>query len=242
MQLHCLGTTDLVASDGRDVGSVVAQPKRFGLLVYLAAAQPHGFHRRDSLLALFWPQLGPKEARRALRQALHFLKQALGEDALISRGGEDVAVSEDVLWCDARAFDRALTAGALEEALALYRGDFLDGFFISGASPRFDQWVDRQRAVLRERALTAAWELAEQEDTQGNALGATQWAHRATDLHATNEFSIRKLIELLRRNGDRRGALRAYEKFARRLQQEYQVEPARETTALIRSVREGCAE
>jgi len=239
MQLYSLGTVDL-RSEASDLAAVVAQPKRFGLLAYLAAARPYGFHRRDGLLALFWPKLGAMQARRALRQALHFLRQALGEDAIVNRG-EGLALSDSV-WCDVRAFDRAVTAEELDEALALYRGDFLDGFHISEVSSRFEHWLDAERAFLRERAVMAAWRLAERQDARGDAQGATYWARRATDVHATNEYSIRKLIELLGRQGDRRGAMRAYENFARRLQRDYQVEPARETTALIESVRSRPAE
>jgi len=238
MQLHFLGTVDLTDHDARRTQSVLAQPKRLGLLAYLAAARPYGFHRRDSLLALFWPQLGPDQARRALRQALHFLRQALGDGAIVNRGVEDVAVSTDALWCDVRAFDQALNAGQHEDALSLYRGDLLRGFYVSGVSSQFDHWLDRERAWLREQALMAAWALAEAEDKQGNGSGATYWARRATDLHSTNEHSVRKLIEMLGRHGDRTGAMRAYENFAKRIERDYNVEPARETTALIRSVRE----
>lgn len=235
MQLYTLGTIDL-RSDDRDLAAVVAQPKRFGLLAYLAAARPYGFHRRDSLLALLWPKLGTTQARRALRQALHFLRHAIGADAIVNRG-EGLALS-DTVWCDVRAFDGALSEDRLDEGLAVYRGDFLAGFHIPQVSAHFDHWLDAERAFLRERAVTAAWQLAEREDGRGDAERAAYWARRATDVHATNENSIQKLIGLLGRQGDRRGAMRAYETFARRLQQEYQVGPAPETAALMQSVRE----
>ena len=235
MQLLTLGTVDL-RSDAMRVDAALAQPKRLGLLIHLAAARPHGgWHQRDALLALFWPKLATMPARRALRQALHFLRQALGEDAIVARG-EALAVS-DGIWCDARAFAERLAADKPEEALALYRGDFLDGFHVSDASPRFDHWLDVERAHLRDCAVMAAWKLADSEDRNGDAERAAYWARRAADLHATNEHSIRKLIGLLGRHGDRRGAMRAYESFAQRLQQDYQVTPANETVALIESVR-----
>jgi len=43
---------------------VLAQPKRVALLAYLAAATPRRLHRRDSLLALFWPELDQEHAAR----------------------------------------------------------------------------------------------------------------------------------------------------------------------------------
>jgi DNA-binding SARP family transcriptional activator len=235
MQLFTLGALDL-RSDARDVGAVLAQPKRLGLLAYLASARPYRLHRRDSLLALFWPQLGTMEGRRALRQALHFLRQALGDDSIVSRG-ETIGLGESV-WCDARAFELALGADAPADALALYRGDLLDGFHVADASSRFEHWLEGERMYLRERAVFAAWQVADREDSRGDADRASYWARRATELHATNEHSIRKLIELLGRQGDPRGAMRAYESFARRMAQEYQLAPARETVALIESLRQ----
>ena len=47
-----LGSLELCNDDGRELRSVLVQPKRAALLAYLAAAAPAGFHRRDRLLAL----------------------------------------------------------------------------------------------------------------------------------------------------------------------------------------------
>jgi DNA-binding SARP family transcriptional activator len=40
----------------------------------------------------------------------------------------------------------------MEQAVALYEGDFLDGFYVREAL-EFDQWVLGRRAYLRERAI-----------------------------------------------------------------------------------------
>ena len=70
IELRTLGRLDLRDSKGREVRSILSPTKRFALLAYLAVAVPRGFHRRDILLALFWPELDQEHARRALRQAL----------------------------------------------------------------------------------------------------------------------------------------------------------------------------
>src|SRR5687768_7144596 len=86
IELHTLGMLDLRASEARDVLAVLQQPKRLGILAYLAADPPRRFHRRDSLLALFWPDLDEEHARAALRRSLHFLRSALGAEVLTGRG------------------------------------------------------------------------------------------------------------------------------------------------------------
>src|SRR2546426_8861371 len=83
-----LGGLNLLGVGGHELKSVLAQPKRVALLAYLAAATPKRLHRRDSLVALFWPELDQEHARAALRQALHGLRHALGEGVLVSRGDE----------------------------------------------------------------------------------------------------------------------------------------------------------
>jgi Uma2 family endonuclease len=118
IQLRLFGTLQLSASDGRDLAALARRSKRTALLVYLAAAVPYGLHRRDTLLALFWPELDEAKARSALSQALYVLRNALGEQAIVTHGDDEVGVSHDMVWCDVNAFEAALDAGRLEEALA----------------------------------------------------------------------------------------------------------------------------
>src|SRR3989449_11212890 len=111
IELLMLGRLSLTAADGREVRTLLGQPRRFALLAYLAAATPPGFHRRDSLLALFWPELDQEHARTALRQALRVLRTALGSGGLVNRGDEDVSLDFGQIWSDVTAFERASSAG-----------------------------------------------------------------------------------------------------------------------------------
>lgn len=235
VEFRVLGAVNLLGADGRELRSVLAQPKRVALLAYLAAAQTKGFHRRDILLALFWPELDQEHARAALRQALHGLRRSLGDGALESRG-EEIRLSEHGLWCDALAFNAALETGSHAEALALYRGNLLDGFFISGA-PEFERWVENERDRLRRRAVEAAWSLAGAYRAGGQVSLAAHWARHAAGVVRDDEGALRRLLALLGDLGDRAGALQAYDLFARRLAEEYEAEPAVETRDLIAEIR-----
>jgi len=236
VEFRVLGAVNLLSADGRELRAVLAQPKRVALLAYVAAASPRGFHRRDSLLALFWPELDQEHARAALRQALHGLRRALGDAALESRGDEEIRLGDQDVWCDALAFDSAVDAARLTEALKLYRGDLLDGFFISGA-PEFERWLEDERARLRRRAVETAWKLAETCRVAGDLSLAAHWARHAAALVRDDEGALRRLITLLGDLGDRAGALQAYDVFARRLTEEYEAQPAAETRALIAATR-----
>src|ERR671927_225158 len=93
VDFRVLGAVSLRGAGGRELRSVLAQPKRVALLAYLAAAHRR-FHRRDSLVALFWPELDQEHARAALRQALYSLRRPLGDGALESRGDDEIGLSQ----------------------------------------------------------------------------------------------------------------------------------------------------
>jgi DNA-binding SARP family transcriptional activator/TolB-like protein len=236
IQLHTLGTLVLRDSNGEDIQSVLAQPKRVALLAYLTIARPLGFHRRDSLHALLWPEQDEQHARWALNQALRHLRVALGKQVVVSRGDAEVGIDLEALSCDAVQFEAAIKAGDLAGALALYQGDLLDGFHVVGCGD-FERWLEEERVWLRGHAAQAASRLAQAKRDGGDPVAAGQWARRALSLSPDDEGEARRLIELLSRLGDRAGAVQAYEEFARRLREEYEVEPAPETRALITSIR-----
>ncbi len=236
IELRTLGLVDLKGPDGREIRAVLTQPKRVALLAYLAVAAPRGFHRRDTLLGLFWPELDQQHARATLRKAVHALRHALGEAALVGRGDEELALAEDGVWCDATAFERALDDKRPGEALALYRGDFLQGLFISGA-PEFEHWHEHEQLRLRGRAAAAAWAVAEERLAGGDEVAASAAARRALELTPDDEGALRRVITLLYRIGDRAGALHLYNEFALRLVQEYGVQPSAETRQLVEQVK-----
>lgn len=238
IDLRVLGSSELRSDDGDELRSVLRQPKTFALLVYLAAVDPGGFHRRDELLALFWPEVDDFRARRSLRKTLYTLRRTLGEDAIASRGRDEVGVDVEVVRCDVRSFREALKRGDREEALELYRGELLPGFHLTGLHD-FGEWLEGTRRELRALALEAAWGLARQQEDEGEVQASRAWARRAVAWASPyDEVAFRRYLELLDRLGDRGEALRAYEGFAKRMEAELDVRPSPETRELVETVRE----
>src|SRR5258708_2325161 len=161
IRLHLLGALELVASDGRDLHPLVAQPKRLAVLAYLAARPGGEFVRRDTLLGVFWPELDQGAARRSLRQALHVIRTHLGNDALNTRGDDDVAVNPAMVACDVPEFLAAAAEGRLDDASEAYRGDLLAGFFLGGGPRPSDPWSETDRDALRGAAPPAGGSLPE---------------------------------------------------------------------------------
>src|SRR2546425_1085369 len=116
IEFRLLGILHLTDAEGREVTSLLTRSRRLALLAYLAAARPRGLHRRDTLLALFWPELDVEHARAALRQALYVLRDSLGALAIVTRGDEEIGLDFNHLWCDVAAFEDAVAAGPLAVA------------------------------------------------------------------------------------------------------------------------------
>jgi len=139
IQLTTLGRTDLTGPGGRTILSVLSQPKRFALLVYLAVEGSKGLVRRDTIAALFWPDQDQRDARANLRKSIHFLRKSLGKKVLVGRGDEEVGIDPLLLQCDVVSLLDGMPTPA--------RGPFLDGFHFSGASVEWEEWL----AGVRER-------------------------------------------------------------------------------------------
>jgi DNA-binding SARP family transcriptional activator len=238
IQLKLLGNVDLTTDGGAVSDAPLRRSKRMALLAYLTAARPRGFHRRDKLAALFWPELPTDRARAALRTTLTRLRDDHGTDLILGRGADEIAIDATRLHCDVVEFDDALAAGRFEDAAPLYRGPFLDGLHVEGTGDELEEWISVERSRLRDavlRALSALSGAAEQRGDLGAALTAAQ---QALDISGNDEIAARRVIALMIASGNRGGAMRVYDALVRRLRSDFDVEPAAETQALVAPLRE----
>src|SRR5256884_5253809 len=165
IELRLLGTLDLKGAEGRAVPSTLAQPKPLALLAYLAVHTAGA--RRDSVVALFWPELDTAHARGALRQSLRFLRRELGDGILNGHSDEAIEFEPATVWCDVVAFEEACKAGQAGHALQLYRGGFLDGCFVSGGSPELERWIAAERTPLGQPPVRRAAHLVGRAELAG---------------------------------------------------------------------------
>ena len=231
LELRLLGAFEAVLAEQSGT-SLLAQPKRAALVVYLALNPPAGLVRRDRLLALFWPDADEAHARRALNQALHHLRGVLGAGVLVTRGDDEVGLDPSRFDCDVLRVRELLAHDRLEEALALYRGELLPGFH-AHASNDFDDWLERERLALGESMRTAACTLSNRAHADGNTAAALHWARRAVDLDPFDEGCAQQLIRILMQDGNEAAAHLEFDRFAERIGSELDIEPAPMTTALL---------
>ncbi|MEJ2678168.1 MAG: BTAD domain-containing putative transcriptional regulator [Gemmatimonadota bacterium] len=232
IRLDTLGTLRTYR-DGQELERLPAQPVRRAVLLYLAVERNAP---RDSVLAMFWPDSTPEQARHTLNQTLYELRRMLGDDWVEVRG--DRLHVSDRVEVDALEFMRAVEGGDAPYALGLYRGEFLGG--APPATTRaFEGWVDQWSARLRRLHRRASREAIEERLGAEDLAGAVQLARRWTDTDPLDDEAQHRLIELLALHGDRSEALRQYERYERLVREELELEPLDETKELVAQIRSG---
>ena len=171
-----------------------SQQRRLALLA-LIASSPGETISRDRALGLLWPDRDEHTARHLLADSVYVLRRALGDQVIIA-SGETLRLSTSTLWTDIVQFRNSIAEGRWSDALDLYHGDFLDGFFVRNAGD-FEQWAMAERVRLRGLAVRAASRLTLLHRTNGNTADAMAAAERALELEPADETLFRSLIDLL---------------------------------------------
>jgi TolB-like protein/DNA-binding SARP family transcriptional activator len=235
-QLRLLGSpsVEVHGASGTVLTGRVAQRHRVALLALVATA-PAQRLSRDKLIAYLWPESDPERGRNLLKVSSYVLRTALGEGALLSEG-DDLRLATDVVRVDALDFETALARADHAQAVALYRGPFLDGFFLSDA-PEFEQWADRERARLAARFAKALEALAEEADADRDFSRAAEWWRvRATQDPYDSRVAVR-LMRSLEASGNRAGALQHGALHQRQLQEEFGISAVPEVAEFAERLR-----
>ena len=209
---------------------------------------------RESLAGLLWPDLPEKDAQSNLRNAISNLRKVIGDPG---RDPPYLILSQATLqfnpnrpaWLDVIEYltliSTASKAGetgpqeiqCLEKALALYRGDFMEGFSIDSAP--FEEWVLLKSEQVRQQALEALRRLAAAYQEIGELELALQHARRWVEVEPWDESAYRALMRIFLRMGQRNAALAQYEACRERLKRDLAVEPEPATTRLYEQIRSG---
>lgn len=221
------------------------------LLIYLAVENKQA-HRRDFLMELLWPGLPQSSAQVNLRQTIHRLNEAIpavgvkGSNAqtvpLLLADWQTVQIHPDAAYeLDVTTFTRLLkgkpTPEQLEQAIALYQGDFLADFYLADSNV-FEEWAAARREALRRLALDALERLSDYHRQGADYEAAERYVRLQLDLDNLRESAHRQLMGVLAEGGRRRAALSHYETLCQLLEGELGVLPSSTTVELYEQIKD----
>jgi DNA-binding SARP family transcriptional activator/predicted ATPase len=225
----------------------MATRKALALLVYLAVEG--GTHHRDVVASLLWPEQHQTQALASLRQAVYSLRRNIPSD-LIQGDRHMLGIVSDGLWIDAKAFDTliATTSGTvdeafqddlvrLEQAAALYRGDFMRGFTLRDC-PDFDEWQFLQTEAYRQRAKGVLRELVARYADEWKLERAIEYGRTLLQVDPHDQAEHRRLMLLYTLADQEAAAIRQHETLARLLEDDLGLEPDEETTELYEAIKQ----
>lgn len=224
------------------------------LLFYLLCQPPR---TKEQIGLVFWPEASPAQLHKSFHITLYHLRRALGRSDWIVCEHQHYAFNRSLgYWFDAEAFEAKsaeakrfltdarppatanglrLSARAiphLEEAIKLYRGDFLEDM-------PHDDWILARREEMRRLYLDALMNLGQEYMYIGRYAPASDAYRRVLDADSYNEAAHRGLMRCCAHQGERGQALRQYQGLAELLRVELGTAPAAETTALYEQLRHG---
>ncbi len=192
LHLLTLGRLALVSPDAGPAGISESSAKLLAILAYLASV-PGRRASRDQMVDLFFSDSAHGNARNALRQALHKLREALGTELIASGQNHDIVLGP-ALTTDRDDFYAALDRGDLQAALDFYGGPFAPGI-VSVGSAGFEQWADQERDRLHSLFANAAEEVGRDALRRGDARAAMHLATRMLAHDPLDERAWRLRLE-----------------------------------------------
>lgn len=201
----------------------------------------------ERLLEWLWPETPAEIAASNLRSTISSLRRLLDGSAarasgryIQTRSGGYAWNLQSGAWIDSEEFldltsERSINAQTIaqyEQALSLYRGEYL-------AEEPDARWALELRQFFNERYFNTILVLCEYYQSQANYQKAIELASRGLARDPLREPLYRALMQAQALAGDTASALRSYEQYREVLDLELGAEPSPQTQALHRAILRG---
>ncbi len=247
LEINALGGLKITL-DGEKLPKLASR-KADALLVYLACTGQS--HSREKLGTLLWNNRSTRQSLSNLSVLLWSLNKHL--DDFLDADRQTIGMRPKTnFWVDATHFEQQMakatalkkkgvglgleSATQLKAALAIYRGDFLDGFHIRGARG-FEEWVTLERERLQHLAFGALSDLVAYHLQTGEYHDGIKYANRLLSLDPFREKTHRRLMLLWARLGQREKAIGQYRACKGVLTEELGIAPSSATVNLYDRIR-----
>jgi DNA-binding SARP family transcriptional activator/tRNA A-37 threonylcarbamoyl transferase component Bud32 len=209
---------------------VMPQRRRLAFLALLAAAGERGLSR-DKLLGYLWAESSSENARHALEQLLYSMRKQVSEP--LFQGTDPLRLDTRAVHADVVDFARAMAANDPARAVTVYRGPFLDGFYLAG-EPEFERWAEGERTRLAAEHAEALRRLAAEAHALGRQTVEIDFRRRLASGDPLGERAAVALVRALVEAGDWAGAVRYAREYEARLREELPGAPVTDLMELVR--------
>jgi DNA-binding SARP family transcriptional activator len=231
LSVDILGGFTVRRSDGEPVE--LPTRKAQALIAFLALTGTTA-HTREKLASLLWNASGPEQARQSLRQTLFTIRRAFGEElSPVALDNDSVSIDASRLSVDALEFERLVQAGTIEsltDAVALWKGELLDGLALS--EENFDDWATAQRERYHELAFAANSRLLAHQQLEERDDQVVLTCKRLLALDPLQEQIHRTLMQTYMRQRRYASAIKQYQACAAVVRRQLGISPEAETNRL----------
>jgi DNA-binding SARP family transcriptional activator len=225
-----------VRADGRPIRGDRLTPNALACLAILAHAGDRGVPR-ERLEALLWEGYAESDASTEMDETLTGIRSQLGQtDALA--GDSVIQLDPSLVDSDIERFRAMIRADRLADAVAEYRGPFLEGFRLAEASG-FGKWAEHTRAELAFEYAVVLERLARDAEARGDYADAVRWWHKLAGQDPLNGRLTIGLMRALAAAGDRAGAIEQASIYEALIEEEVELPPDRGVVDFAERLRAG---
>jgi DNA-binding SARP family transcriptional activator len=248
LSINMLGPVEIFRDPARPLAADAWTTKRARDILCFIASRRHRRASKDTIIDTFWGEADFDAVEKNFHPTVSHIRKALNsnqpvkQNFLLYRDSDYLLSQEFSYRIDTEEFDRLVAEAeaarrtgdqasylsCYEDALRLYRGDFMQG--------SYDEWVDEQRSYYREQHLRMLEVLALA------AQKAEEWSRSlqlAQQILGDDQFREDVHCMIMRAHaalGNRAAVKEQYEHLRRVLRKELGVEPAAETQKIFKSL------
>lgn len=205
-------------------------------------------HSRESLASLLWSECSTEQSKKNLRQTLWRLRSCdalpveMKQSLLLAIDKDHIQLNPQIDFrIDTEEFEHIYRevkarsavdetmAQRLREAARLYRGEFLEGYWHDWCLFERERFQNMYLAMMDK---LIEWCIAQSEFDEG-----LDYCERILQLDSASERAHQQMMRLHHLSGNRTGALRQFERCARHLKEELDVNPSASTLAILAQIR-----
>ncbi|HEY0405352.1 MAG TPA: BTAD domain-containing putative transcriptional regulator [Pyrinomonadaceae bacterium] len=248
LTINMLGPVEISRDPARPLGADAWTTKRARDILCFIASRRHRRASKDAIIDTFWGEADFEAVEKNFHPTVSHIRKALNsnqplkQNFLLYRDGDYQLNSDFSYRIDIEAFDALVNEGEAarrsgqherslslyEEAIALYRGDFMQG--------SYDEWAEEQRSYYSEQYLRMLEALAVAAQKAAEWPRSLQLAQSILRHDPFREDVHCMMMRAHAGQGNRVAVKEQYESLRRLLRKELGVEPAAETQKMYREL------